>query len=244
MITVVIPTKNEEAFLPRLLASLGTQTLRPATIIVADANSTDKTREIARAAGAKIVDGGLPGVGRNRGAKEATTPYILFLDADVELTDPTSLARMLDDMRRRGLDIATCEVSPMEAGKVDQILHDAYNKYAKALQHVFPHAPGFCILVRRSIHKKINGFDETITFCEDHDYVQRAARIGRFGVLGVKVPVSIRRLQRDGRLQTACKYVLAELHLATVGPIRHNLFNYTFGHDVPRKAKKKVIAKH
>lgn len=231
MITIVIPTKNEEAYLPKLLESLKTQTLQPEAIIVADADSTDRTREIAKAAGAKVVDGGLPGVGRNRGAALATTPYILFLDADVELTDPTSLERMLDGMRTRGLDIATCEVSPLEAGKMDQLLHGAYNRYAKVVQHIFPHAPGFCILVRRSIHKKINGFDETVTFCEDHDYVQRAARVGRFGVLNVKVPVSIRRLERDGRLQTACKYVLAELHLATVGPIRHNLFNYTFGHE-------------
>lgn len=236
MLTVVIPTKNEEVYLPKLLASLATQTLQPKAIIVADAHSTDRTREIARAAGAQVIDGGLPGVGRNRGAEQATTPYVLFLDADVELTDPTSLARMMDGMRKRGLDIATCEVSPLEAGKVDQLLHGAYNRYAKVVQHIFPHAPGFCILVRRSVHKKIKGFDETVIFCEDHEYVQRAARVGRFGVLDVKVPVSIRRLERDGRFQTACKYVLAELHLATVGPIRHNLFNYTFGHDESKKA--------
>lgn len=235
MLTVVIPTKNEELELPKLLASLKKQTVQPAAVIVADARSTDKTRDVARAAGATVVDGGLPGVGRNRGAAAAKTEFILFLDADVELKDTGFLKRALKELEARGLDVATCEVEPMEASKLDRAMHGAYNRYSKIVQHVFPHAPGFCIFARRAIHVAIGGFDESVVFCEDHDYVQRAAKIGRFGILPIKVPVSIRRLKRDGRLQIACKYVLAELHLATVGPIRHNLFNYTFGH-----AKKKV----
>lgn len=238
MLTVVIPTKNEEAFLPKLLASLKRQTVQPDAIIVADAQSTDDTRAVAVKFGARVVEGGLPGVGRNRGAAVAKTPFILFLDADVELSDKKMLEKSLHAMEERGLDIATCEVEPLKAGKLDRLLHGAYNKYAKALQHVFPHAPGFCIFARRSVHESIGGFDETVVFCEDHDYVQRAAKVGRFGILPIRIPVSMRRLSRDGRLQIACKYVLAELHLAAVGPIRHDLFNYTFGHI---KSKKKVI---
>ncbi len=239
MLSVVIPTKNEEADLPKLLASLAAQTVRPDEIIVADAKSTDKTRAIAEAAGARVVDGGLPSVGRNRGAAAATQSLVLFLDADVVLTDPTMLQRMLAAFDERSLDVATCEVEPLDAGKVDRVLHKAYNQYAKALEKIFPHAPGFCILARKELHDRIGGFDESVVFCEDHDYVQRASKLGRFGILPVKVPVSIRRLDRDGRLQIAVKYVLAELHLATLGPIRHDLFNYTFGHDAKKKKAKK-----
>lgn len=240
MLSVVIPTKNEEADLPKLLASLAAQTVRPTEIIVADAKSTDKTRAIAEAAGARVVDGGLPSVGRNKGAIAATSPLVLFLDADVILQDPTTIERMLAAFEERSLDVATCEVEPLEAGRVDKVLHKAYNQYAKALQKIFPHAPGFCILAKKEIHDRIGGFDESVVFCEDHDYVQRASKIGRFGILPVKVPVSIRRLDRDGRLQIAVKYVLAELHLATLGPIRHDLFHYTFGHDKKKKVKKAV----
>ena len=97
-----------------------------------------------------------------------------------------------------------------------------------------PHfdAPGFCLLVRRDVHEAIGGFDETITFCEDHDYAQRASKHGSFGVLkSTKIPVSIRRMDRDGRINIAVKYLLAEIHLATLGPIRHQLFNYQLDHS-------------
>ena len=238
-LTVVIPAKNEESYLPKLLASLKRQTVQPEAVIVADAQSTDKTREIAKQFGAMVVEGAMPGVGRNRGAAVATSSLILFLDADVELTDATFIERALKEMEKRGLDAATCEIEPMEAGKVDKFMYGAYNRYTKALQHVFAHAPGFCIFARRAIHEQIGGFDESITFCEDHDYVQRAAKVGRFGILNVRIPVSIRRSKRDGRLQVACKYVLAELHLVTVGPIRHNFFHYTFGHEKKDEAVKK-----
>ena len=76
------------------------------------------------------------------------------------------------------------------------------------------------------------GFDESIVFCEDHDYAQRFKEFGKFGFLrSTKIPVSIRRLDRDGRMKIAMKYLLAELHLAFVGPIRSNRFHYTFGHE-------------
>lgn len=231
MITIVIPTKNEEAVLPRLLDSIRRQTLQPREIIVADAGSTDRTREIATSYGARVVEGGLPGPGRNRGAEAATTDLVLFLDADVELRDPEFLERSVGEMLERKLDLATCDVFPLSDDWVDHVLHKAYNVYARAWGDVFPHAPGFCMFARRSLHQKIGGFDEAVLFCEDHDYARRAAKSGTFGFLrSTKIPVSIRRLDRDGRVNIAIKYTLAELHLATLGPIKHDKFKYTFGH--------------
>ena len=87
-VSIVVPTKNEEAYLPILLASLRGQTFQDFEIIVADAHSTDRTREIALQAGAKVVDGGMPGPGRNRGAAVAQGEIIFFFDADVILRHP------------------------------------------------------------------------------------------------------------------------------------------------------------
>ncbi|NBS41768.1 glycosyltransferase family 2 protein, partial [bacterium] len=98
MLTIVIPTKNEEADLPILLESIKKQTLQPKEVIVADANSTDRTREIAAAYGARVVEGGMPGPGRNRGAEAAKTDLILFLDADVELRDSEFLEKSVGEM--------------------------------------------------------------------------------------------------------------------------------------------------
>lgn len=231
MLTIIIPTKNEEAFLPKLLRSIKKQTLQPNEIIIADADSTDKTREIAREYGARVVEGGMPGTGRNRGALHAKTDLILFLDADVELRDPKFLEKSVGEMLERNLDLATCDVFPLSDDLVDHFMHKAYNTYARAWGSLFPHAPGFCMFVRRDQHQQIGGFDETVTFCEDHDYAHRLCDIGKFGFLkSTKIPVSIRRLDRDGRMNIAIKYMLAELHLALLGPIRHKRFNYTFGH--------------
>lgn len=236
MLTIVIPTKNEEAVLPRLLESIRRQTMQPKEIIVADAGSTDRTREIAAQFGARVVEGGMPGPGRNRGAEHAATDLVLFLDADVELRDPEFLERSVGEMLERKLDLATCDVFPLSDAWADHVMHKAYNVYARAWGDVFPHAPGFCMFARRDLHLTINGFDESVLFCEDHDYARRAAKVGTFGFLrSTKIPVSIRRLDRDGRLNIAIKYLLAELHLAMLGPIRHDRFKYSFGHK--QKAK-------
>lgn len=237
MISIVIPTKDEDEYLPILLKSLQNQSQEIDEIIVADAHSTDRTREIAREFGATVVDGGMPGPGRNRGAEVVTSEYILFLDADVDLQDPDFLKKNLEEMRQRDLGIATCDVLPLGENKLDQVNHWFYNRYIRLkarLANRFPkfaHAIGFCIFVKKEIHDQIGGFDETIVFAEDHIYSIEAAKVGKFGVLNAaKVPVSMRRFDRDGRLRMSIKMILSEIYIWIFGPIRTNIFNYTFGH--------------
>lgn len=76
--SIVIPTYNEEEYLPKLLESIKMQSYDDYEIIVADANSNDRTREIAEEYGCIVVEGGLPAVGRNNGAKVAKGEIILF----------------------------------------------------------------------------------------------------------------------------------------------------------------------
>ncbi len=235
-LAIVIPTKNEEDYLPKLLASIAEQTLRPEVVIVADANSTDSTRQVALEHGATVVEGGMPGPGRNRGAQSVESDLIFFFDADVVLTDPEFLRRAVEEFTQRELAVATADVEAIDGNRADAWGHRFYNRYVRLWGATRPHAPGFCILARRSVHERINGFDESVLFCEDHDYVFRAGQIGRFGFLSpsITIPVSTRRLARDGRLNIAVKFILAELHLLLVGPIRHNGFKYSFGHSKRR----------
>ena len=101
MLSIIIPTKNEEHYLPLLLNSIKRQKYSgPMELIVADAGSTDKTVAIAKKFGAKVVKGGHPGVGRNAGAKVAKGELFLFLDADVVLP-PGFLKRNLAEFKRR-----------------------------------------------------------------------------------------------------------------------------------------------
>ena len=80
MLSIIIPTLNEEKYLPVLLESIKKQKFEgDYELIVADAGSQDKTVEIARNFGGKIVPGGLPAKGRNQGAAEARGDLFLFL---------------------------------------------------------------------------------------------------------------------------------------------------------------------
>jgi len=238
MLSIIIPTYNEEEYLPRLLASIRSQRFEGYEIVVADADSTDRTREIAERFGAKVVDGGMPGPGRNLGARAAKGDLLLFLDADVILPDVEWLGSKVEQFERRKLDAATCMIKPLGGKLIDKVTHNVFNAHMMATQFVMAHAPGFCIFARRELHDAIGGFDESITLAEDHDYVDRAGKVGKFRVMtGSRIRVSVRRFERDGRLPIYAKFLLAELHIMARGPIRHDGFNYTFGHGKHDAAK-------
>lgn len=229
-VSIIIPTFNEAHFLPKLLTSLKNQSVLPAEIIVADAFSVDNTKEIAKAFRCKVVNGGLPSKARNNGANKATQSILLFLDADVVLPH-NFLERTLKEMAERKLDIASCFVTPKSTLKIDKFLHQFANQYMRFTQKFHPHIPGFCIFVKKDTHIAIGGFDESLVLAEDHDYVSRAKKMGKFGYLkSYKIPVSVRRLSKEGRIKIALKYIAIELHLIFIGKIRNNIFNYKFGH--------------
>lgn len=238
-VSIVIPTKNEEANLPKLLESIKSQTYKDYEIIVADAHSSDKTCEIAERYGAQCVEGGMPGPGRNKGAIAAQGEIIVFFDADVQMPSSKFLQDTIAEMNRKKLDVATCRIKPLSRKQVDRAMHEAYNAYAISMEKINPHAPGFCILVRRHAHQGIKGFDEQVVFAEDHDYVQRAHRQGyKFGILrSHPIAVSVRRADKDGRMNMAIKYLFAELHLITKGSIKKDLFEYKMGGEGKTEGK-------
>jgi len=228
-LSVIIPTLNEAEYLPGLLESLSKQTIAPYEIIVADADSNDSTREFAKKYNAHIIDGGMPGTGRNAGASVAQGDIFLFLDADV-LPPPNFIEYALDEFQRNNFAVATCLVEAISDDVKDSILMDATNLYMQLIIPVSPRAPGFCIFIRRDVHFAINGFDETLKMSEDHDYVRRASKHGKFGLLkDIKIPVSMRRLRKEGVVSLALKYLWCEMHALAGRPIRSLPFEYEFG---------------
>lgn len=230
-LSIIIPAKNEEQDLPRLLDSIRMQTFRDYEVIVADAYSVDATRDIARSYGARVIDGGMPGPGRNRGAEQATGEMLLFLDADAKLPSASFLEDTLNEMARRDLDIATCRVKPLTERTIDRAFHGVFNMYAQVTQRFHPHVTGACIFSRSAVHHSIGGFDERVVFAEDHDYVQRMVRRGAsFGILRTHpIIISTRRFERDGYVSLALKFLFTEAYMIAKGPLKKMPFTYDMG---------------
>jgi len=224
MLSIIIPTYNEEDYLPLLLNSIKSQIYRDYEVIIADNQSTDNTIEIAKAFGATITPGGMPGKSRNIGASFARGDTFLFLDADVILFDQYFLCDVLEEFNDCNAGVATCKIVPLSTRKFDLFIHNVYNWFISLTYRIFPLAPGFCILVKNYVHQSIDGFDESIMLAEDSDYVKRAAKKCKFQVLkSQKIPVSVRRLDRDGRFTICAKYVLSGLYMLFFGKITTNI---------------------
>lgn len=233
-VSIIIPALNEAERLAVLLQALSEQSAPALEIIVADAGSTDDTRAIAESSGCVVVDGGMPGVGRNAGAAVATGELLLFLDADVR-PEPDFLAAATDEFERSGCVVATCLMAPLEESALNTFLAESANLYLQVMRPISPHAPGSCVLCLRSVHEAIGGFDESLLLAEDHDYVQRASAQGGFAVLtGVSMPTSMRRFESEGLIALSLKYLWSEMHAIAGRPIREIPFEYEFGaHALP-----------
>ena len=230
-LSVIIPTLNEIHALPKLLDALSVQTRPPDEIIVADAGSNDGTADVARVRGVTVVVGRRagPGAGRNAGARAAAGDVFMFLDADV-LPGPEFLAGALEEFTQSGFDVASCPIEPLGDELSDRVITEAVNLYFQMVRPFSPHAAGFCILVRREIHAAIGGFDEAVKLAEDHDYARRGAKHGEFGMLTrVHIPVSMRRLEKEGVTRLAFKYIWCEMHALAGKPIYNTPFDYEFG---------------
>ncbi len=228
-VSVVIPTLNEAEDLPVLLESLKKQTFRDFEIVVADAGSKDGTVNLAKKYGARVVPGGMPGPGRNRGAEVANGEFLFFFDADVEVP-PNFIGDAVKELDDRFLDLATCEFRPKSDLRLDDVMFRFANLSVKMNQDLNPRAAGFCIFITRRLFRRVGGFDETLKLAEDHDLVQRASKFRPLRVLKtVELKVSVRRLEKEGRFALIQKYMQVELHLLFKGNVREDIVEYEFG---------------
>jgi len=235
MLSIIIPTLNEEKYLPILLSQIKKQNFTDYEIIVADAGSTDKTVEIAKSFGCKIVKGGLPAKGRNEGAKAARGELFLFMDADNIYLPDGFLDKLITEFKKRNLGVASFPIYP--AGNfVDKICYFLYNKFVEIFQNWTAFATN-SILIKREVFEKVNGFDEEVLIAEDHDLAKRASKISKFGFIKTEpVLTSPRRFEIDGRFKTYGKYLLAGIYMLVFGPVKRKIFEYRF--DDLRNSKK------
>lgn len=109
-LSILIPARNEERNLSRLLISLRSQNVIPHEVIVIDDQSSDATAEVARREGCRVIPSkDLPEgwTGKNwacwQGAQQATGDLFLFLDADT-VFEPEGLEKIVSTyLQKKGL---------------------------------------------------------------------------------------------------------------------------------------------
>ncbi|MDE1870114.1 MAG: glycosyltransferase [Candidatus Micrarchaeota archaeon] len=206
LISIVIPTLNEEKYLLNVFRGLKQQSFRDFEVIVSDKESTDRTRQIAKKNGAKVVvvkKAGI-GAGRNAGAKIARGKILVFIDAD---TRPSSdlLKVYSKAFKDPKIIAATGPIFALE--KTDELTKLGYafvSEIFVKVSIVFGRASiiGSNFAVRKSIFDKVRGFDEHLITYEDYDLSLRIAKYGEIAFLqGASVSASVRRVAAWGILK-------------------------------------------
>lgn len=239
ILSIIIPTYNEEEYLPVLLESIKQQDFRDYEIIVADADSKDNTVKIAEEYGCIVVEGGMPAVGRNNGAKVAKGDYLLFLDSDLKLTEDY-LAKVIYEFKMERLGIAITQMKPLSKKTEDKLLHDLANLFMISVEKIKPHGAGcYGIIAKRELHERCGGFNEELTFGEDTEYIERLAKKERFKVLrNAKIGVSTRRLEEEGLATLAKQYGKSTVNDFLGIRTEASDLNYGFDHG------KEYVSKH
>lgn len=181
-LSIVIPAFNEEKLLGRCLAAVAeaASALRqrgwPYEVVVCDNNSTDRTPEIAAAAGARVVFEPINQIGRarNSGAAAATGDWLLFLDAD-SFPTPALFADMADA-------IATGRYL---GGGANVVLegHRGQAVFVARLWNVLSRlmhwAPGGFLFCEAQAFREVGGFNLELFVSEELDLSQRLKRLAR-----------------------------------------------------------------
>jgi len=170
-ITIVVPCKNEENYIAYLLTHLRNQMIGSTRIIIADC-STDNTRTVIQATkgdlNVEIIDGGPVSFAKNNGARLVTTPYILFIDADVRFFKDTVIRDSVTEIESKNLDLIGLNIKCYDHDKRAVIGFAVFNGINRVLKHFSPFAVGAFMLTRRDKFEEFGGFPEKMSTSEDY----------------------------------------------------------------------------
>ena len=203
-ITIVVPCKNEENYIAHLLMHLRQQSIGRTRIIIADC-STDTTREVIEIMkgelNVEIIEGGPVSFAKNNGARLVTTPYILFIDADVRFFKDTVIQDAVNLIESKNLDLIGLNIKCYDQDLRAKIGFTAFNLINHVLKYVSPFAVGAFMLTRRDRFEQYGGFPEQFSTSEDfflsrkyspkkfrlirHHFGQDSRRFKKMGYMGM-----------------------------------------------------------
>lgn len=212
-ISIVIPTLNEEKFLPRLLNDLKKQTYKNFEVIHVDGYSEDQTckkaaefKDVLNITTIKVKKRNVS-YQRNTGGKAASGKWVVFMDADnqVKKSFMAQLLRRLEEYP--DTDIFTCLLDKPDTSLFMKSMVDFCNIIMLMTARVRPFAAGAFIGIRKEKLEK-TAFNMDLRMSEDHQFVEEAVKSGcKYRVFRYpRYTFSLRRFEKEGSLKIMVAY--------------------------------------
>jgi glycosyltransferase involved in cell wall biosynthesis len=203
LVSIVIPCKNEENYIWKLLSDISLQKgIDGLHVYVADGNSTDSTLNILEKIRAikkinlEVLDGGSVSKGRNVGLAHVKTPYVIFIDADVRIPNKDHILKTVKLLEKKQLvgAIISCDGSILS-----KFFYSSFNFLNRIISLFRPFAVGSFFAVHTDIIRKLGGWDESLVHSEDWALSSKFWP-SNFAFHEYKVIVDDRRFKRTGYL--------------------------------------------
>ena len=248
--SIIVPTLNEEHFLPLLLSDLERQKNKNFEVIIIDGTSVDGTKQIAQEFSKKLeltffqVKKHNVSFQRNLGAQKAKGTFVVFLDADASVSSYFTKKLHSYILRTKGL-VFLPALAPDEMNSQTKVVFNFTNFIVEMSQSIGrPFSSGGSMIFERNFFHFIGGFPENVFMSEDHQIIQKAYKHGvkaRF-MRGIKVKMSMRRMKKEGELKLLYKYVLTAAQYLIKGKIDKKIIEYQMGgHFYLQKEKNKSV---
>jgi glycosyltransferase involved in cell wall biosynthesis len=200
-ITIVVPCKNEEDYIEHLLNDLRKQQgIGNTKIIIADA-STDNTRKVINEKksnlNVQIIQGGPVSEAKNNGAKQVTTPYILFIDSDVRFFSDSVIVDSVQALEQQQLDLVGLYIKCYDNDVIAKVGFTLFNVINSVMQHFVPFAVGAFMLTRRDKFEQLGGFPGKFQTSEDF-FLSKMYDVKKFKLLNHYFGQDSRRFQKMG----------------------------------------------
>ena len=175
-LTIVIPSKNENRTLYDCIYNISRQNyISGVRIIIADISDEEKSLQYIRrlqidfkySLNIEVIEGGFPSQGRLNGSKLVTTPYMLFLDSDIFLTNPNILIECMEYKK----DLVTVPFHTDYPYRWVFRIFDMFQSLSSLLGT--PFAVGGFQLWNTEAYHRVGGYNPQELFAEDYSISQK-----------------------------------------------------------------------
>ena len=196
-VSVLVPVRNEAAFITTTLRQLLEQDYHPARfeVIVADGASTDATRDLVhdlqrRHANLHLVDNPAlwSSAGRNAAIEASRGDILVLVDGHCDLGNRRYLADLVSAFERSGADcvgrpqpldvsLATPLQRTIAAARASRLGHHP-ESFIYSSEEQFVRPQSVAVAYRREVFETVGAFDESFDACEDVEFNHRIDRAG------------------------------------------------------------------